>query len=249
MKARTITAIQTLVVGMAVSSSAQVNITSYGYGVPTTHTTLTPTYGGYQATTYGIGVPTTHSFITTPGYGFDYRPVGGGIQSSPNRLGPIDSSTLIGKPSPVVTPEAVQGLSDAFRTGWETSSYMLDRSREAAKARQQAEIEYVAPAAVEARRQAELVRLEEAKIRRQTAETQLEILKLQREATEKKAKEQVEAAQIQQQRNATPEARRAAQLRYDRIAAQVQAESAAAKARREKSLVQQQPVAAAAKQQ
>jgi hypothetical protein len=67
--------------------SAQVNITTYGgIGVPTRHTTITPTIGGYEATTYGgIGVPTTHSTITI-GNGFGSQGFGSqGIQSAPQQ--------------------------------------------------------------------------------------------------------------------------------------------------------------------
>ena len=81
-----------------------------------------------------------------------------GLESaSENPLGRIDPNSLIGLPEPVVTPNAVSALSDAFRKGIVTSDDIISRYGELAKTKKKAELmslgEAMSPESAAARKQ------------------------------------------------------------------------------------------------
>lgn len=80
-------------------------------------------------------------------------------QATRQAIGPINPAALVGQSAPVVEPRAVSALADAFRSGIITSQDILNRSGEAGRLRQKAEIqaltEATSPEAQAARAQAQ----------------------------------------------------------------------------------------------
>jgi hypothetical protein len=209
-----------LAFGLMSSVYAQVNVTTYGYGVPTKYTTITPTAGGYQATTYGYGVPTTYSTINTPSHTTPYQSskIGSGIGREsgaslqiPNYVAPIDWSAQ---------QRAADSLNHSFQDAQAATLENIRKKEAMRQSERQAQIEgqqlreYMSPTAVEARRQATLAQLEEAKLQREAAQIQLEILKAQREALEEKARQEALIVKAQQEA-ATAKARQEIQIQNE----------------------------------